>query len=1530
MNILKKKQKELMRQLWSKQGLYSPEHEHSSCGVGFVANIDGIPSRTIIENALELNCKIEHRGAIGADPKTGDGAGLLLQIPHKFFNKVCKKNGIILPDSKIFGVGFFFFPEEEKLRESCKKIISKVLDDESFELLGWREVPVNKKIPGKAAKMMMPSFWQCFVTQNDDGVLDEDSFERKLYMIRRVIDYRIRTEMKLSSDEYYVSSFSGKTIVYKGMLLGDQFQNFYRDLSDPDFISAIALVHMRFSTNTFPSWPLAQPFRYIAHNGEINTLRGNKNRMKARQAVMESPYFGADLKRMLPIMLDGQSDSACFDLILELLYLSGRSLPHAVMMMVPEAWSKDADMDEELRAFYEYHAMIMEPWDGPAAITFTDGRYLGVTLDRNGLRPARYVISKDGMVIMASEIGGIYIPEDKILRHGKIEPGKMFLLDVKEKKIFSNREIKESVSCKQLYKKWVQDNTLKLSSVSKVSSINLPSKIDKESLRRLQKAFGYTKETIFQILKPMIENAKEPIGSMGVDASLAVLSKNNPTLFHYFKQLFAQVTNPPIDAIRESLVMELTTYIGPERNLLGETPEHAQRLELHHPVLTNEEMAKVKEISDDHFRSETLSLLFSVKGKHEMRHRLDVLCQEAKDLLYKKDINLLILSDRGVSKDFCAIPSLLAVSAVHHFLIREGIRTKTGILIETAEPVSVFEYALLCGYGANAINPYLSFDSISQMVNSNFIDNKSLSVEELQQNYLRAIELGLFKIFSKMGISALQSYCGAQIFEAIGLDAELIDKYFTGTTSPLDGISLENLAEETLKRHMMAFSDKISVNQLPIGGLLHYRVNGENHLWTSLSIVKLQQATQKNDFTLYKEYAKLINNQDSQNVTLRSLLDFRNVRKKIPLSKVESATEIVKRFSTGAMSYGSISWEAHTNLAIAMNRIGAKSNTGEGGEDPIRFKTLKNGDSMRSAIKQVASGRFGVTSNYLANADEIQIKIAQGAKPGEGGQLPGIKVDSVIARVRYSTEGVTLISPPPHHDIYSIEDLKQLIFDLKNSNPNARISVKLVSEVGVGTIAAGVVKAHADHIVIAGHDGGTGASPISSIHHTGSPWELGLSETHQTLMLNGLRDRVCLATDGQLKTGRDVVLAALMGAEEFGFSTTALVTQGCIMMRKCHLNTCPVGVATQDKELREKFRGKPEYLVNFMLFIAEEVREIMAELGYVKFHDLVGQVDLIKSVQSTDHKKANTLDFRRLLYKPEPIFSTDLYCTKKQNHEIDLQIDNEWIEKSQEALHKKRHVEINSKISSINRTAGTLLSYTVTSLHGEKGLPDDTIIVNLEGTAGQSFGAFMNHGITLNLLGVANDYVGKGLSGGKIIIKISSESLYEPSTNYAAGNICLYGATSGELYINGRAGERFAIRNSGAHAIVEGIGDHGCEYMTGGLIVILGEIGQNFAAGMSGGIAAVWDPKNILKKKMNMDMVECENLADTKYVDSVHVLVQNHERYTHSKRARYILHDWDDELNNFKLVMPLEYKKALEKLTKLEEENESFLLNPRG
>ena len=1496
----------------AQSGLYDPSLEKDSCGVGFVVDIKGKGSRKIIDMGLESLCRLEHRGAVGADPNTGDGSGILLQIPDAFFRRAAAELKKELPPSGFYAIGFIYLPQAALKRRGIENLIEKVTVDEGLHFIAWRDVPVKPEALGESARKTLPYMRQCFIgaPNHTDEIRDSLSFEQKLYMVRRIVDRRVRAEYKLDRSQYYVASFSCRTIVYKGMLTAEQLTAFYPDLGADDMSSALALIHQRYSTNTFPTWDLAQPFRMIAHNGEINTVRGNQNWMKARQMLMESPVYGKNLRRMLPIIMEGQSDSATFDTVFELLCMTGRRLPHAMMMMIPEAWSKNHAMPAELRAFYEYHAAIMEPWDGPAAIAFTDGDLIGATLDRNGLRPGRYVITKDNIVIMASEAGSVTVDPKEIRRSERLRPGHMFLIDTKLASIIHDEKIKNELARSQPYELWLKQNMIRLHQLPNPSFVHQP---DHATIRERQRAFGYSTEDLNLHLRPMAIHSQEPIGSMGIDSALAILSDKPFSLFCYFKQQFAQVTNPAIDPLREEMVMELTSYIGPEENLLDESPQHAHRLELEHPVLSNKDLEKIRHIKSGHFRTQTINILFDPDAKHGMRNRLEQVQDEAAEAV-RKGYSLIILSDRGISINTTPIPSVLAVSAVHHSLVKAGLRTRTGLVIESGEPREVFHFALLLGYGVNAVNPYLAFESLADMLKENYIPEIK-ELKEARDNYIKAIGKGLLKIFSKMGISTLQSYCGAQIFEAVGLDSELIDLYFCGTQTKIEGLSLEMLAEECLRRHRKAYSPFPfeGKNQLPSGSIHHYRKHGVPHLLAPLTIHHLQEACRHNDYEVYQKYAQKINEQGNEAITLRSLFKLKYDKQSVPLEEVESESEILKRFSTGAMSFGSLSWEAHTDLAIAMNEIGGKSNTGEGGEDPIRFQPQANGRNMRSAIKQVASGRFGVSTHYLVNADDIQIKISQGAKPGEGGQLPGHKVDSYIAKLRFSTPGVTLISPPPHHDIYSIEDIKQLIFDLKNVNPKARISVKLVSESGVGTVAAGVVKAHADHIHISGYSGGTGASPISSIHHAGTPWELGLSETHQTLLIQGLRDRVYLGVDGKMLTGRDIVIAALLGAEEFSFSIAPLIALGCIMMRKCHLNTCPVGITTQNPKLRKRYGGKAEYVINYMRFVTREVRELMAVLGVRRFHELIGQTDRIQAEVPRDHWKARGLDLNRILCKVEPAHNTQLYRVREQKHDLDSQLDKKLIAMAQPALSSKQKVDIKIKLSNRDRSVGAMLAGELARSHGLAGLPKSTIRVEMEGVAGQSFGAFINSGIDFRLWGQANDYVGKGMSGGRLVIRLPRECDYEASENIIIGNTCFYGATAGEAYCQGLAGERFCVRNSGLWAVIEGVGDHGCEYMTGGRVVILGKTGRNFAAGMSGGIAYVYDIESDFVKYVNPAMVELEPLAGSEERDRDECLhmITRHSEYTKSARAAFILKNWQTELKKFIKVIPTDYKKAL-------------------
>ena len=1489
------------------QGLYDPAHEHDACGIGFVASISGIKSHDIIRKGIQVLLNLAHRGACGCDPETGDGAGVLIQIPHKFFVRECEKLGFKLPKAGTYGVGMTFLPVEKHQRLQCEGIIERIVREEGLTLLGWRDTPVYASAIGRVARASQPYIQQIFV--GCPSCVDEDAFERKLYVVRKRAENEIRESGVEGTETFYIPSLSCRTIVYKGLLLASQITNFYRELSDPDAVSALCLVHQRFSTNTFPSWQRAHPYRYVAHNGEINTLRGNVNWMQARQSLLQSPLFGDDIKKLHPIIAPDGSDSANFDNAVELLLQAGRSLPHVMAMLIPEAWSGNPHMKPEKRAFYEYHACLMEPWDGPAAIAFTDGRVIGATLDRNGLRPGRYVVTHDDLVVMASEAGVLDIAPEQVKRKGRLQPGKMFLVDTIEGRIISDKEIKQKLASRQPYAEWVKDNQITIDQLPDPTRMHHP---DAETLLRRQRAFGYSDEDLRMILGPMAAKGEEPIGSMGTDTPLACLSDKPQSLFNYFKQLFAQVTNPPIDPIREEMVMSLISYIGSERNILEEAPENCHMLKLAHPLLSNRELEKLRRVSNRDLLATTLPALFrAADGEAGLKRALDELCQRA-SLAVKAGYSLMILSDRGVDKDYAPIPCLLALAAVHNLLVREETRTQVALISESGEPREVMHFALLSGYGASAINPYLALESVENLAWRGELGD-AVTPEIAVKHFMKAIKKGLLKTFSKMGISTLQSYQGAQVFEAIGLNKELVDAYFAGTTSRLGGIGLPVVAAEALLKHEYAFRPLTEFEtELSVGGSYHQRVNGEYHLLNPLTISKLQQSVRQDNFKTFQEYTDLIDHQSTNLCTLRGLMKLKKSETPVPIEEVEPAKEIVKRFTTGAMSFGSISKEAHETLAIAMNRIGGKSNTGEGGEDEERFKPDANGDLRRSAVKQVASARFGVTANYLVNADELQIKMAQGAKPGEGGQLPGHKVDDVIARLRHSIPGVGLISPPPHHDIYSIEDLAQLIYDLKNVNPQARIAVKLVAEIGVGTVAAGVAKAHADVVLISGDSGGTGASPLSSIKHAGIPWELGLAETQQVLLLNDLRSRIRVQTDGKLQTGRDVAIAALLGAEEFGFATTPLIAMGCIMMRKCHLNTCSVGIATQDPELRKQFKGQPEHVINFFFFIAEQLRQYMAELGFRTVDEMVGRVDMLDVAAAVDHWKARGLDFSAILYNPPTPSRVARRCVHSQDHGLDHALDHQLVEHSLDALLSLRNVEVNLPVRNVHRSVGAILSGEIARRYGSAGLPDDTIRIHLKGSAGQSLGAFLAKGITLTLEGDANDYVGKGLSGGKIVVYPPPGSTFAPEENIIVGNVVLYGATSGEAFFNGVAGERFAVRNSGATAVVEGVGDHGCEYMTNGLVLVLGACGRNFAAGMSGGVAYVFDERgDFTEKRCNLESVDLEPLHDAQDVQIVRNLVTRHHELTGSRRAKWILDNWSEMASHFIKVFPHEFKRVL-------------------
>jgi glutamate synthase (NADPH/NADH) large chain len=1519
------------------EGLYDPARDHDACGIGFVANIKGRKSHEIIDQGLTVLENLTHRGAVGADPLAGDGAGMLLQIPDEFFRPEMAEQGIALPERGHYGVGMVFLPRDPIDRIVCENLLVESVIREGQKVLGWRDVPVDSSCLGESVRPIEPTIRQLFVGRGDT-ISDADEFERKLYVIRKQAHIQLvrRAPELTRRGEFYVTSMSARTITYKGMMLAKNLAVYYRDLADERIESALALIHQRFSTNTSPSWRLAQPFRYLCHNGEINTIQGNINWMMARRRSMSSEIIGDDLEKLWPLIGDGASDSATFDNALELLLAGGYSLGHAMMLLIPEAWADNPLMDEGRKAFYEYHAAVMEPWDGPAAVAFTDGRQIGATLDRNGLRPARYFVTDDDLIVMASEMGVLDIPEEKIVQKWRLQPGKMLLIDLEQGRIIGDEELKNSLSGARPYRKWLDETQIRIADLPPEVAAMGP---DPETLRAAQKAFGYTKEDIEFFLKPMATQGQDPIGSMGRDTPPAVLSDRPKMLSDYFKERFAQVTNPPIDPIREKTVMSLVSLIGPRPNLLDlNTGGTHKRLEVYHPILTNVGLERVRRIEnhvDDAFRTRKLSMCYPAdEGIAGIRGALKRLCERATQTV-RDGRNILILSDRCQAVDQVAIPALLATAAVHHHLIREGLRTEVGLVVETGEARQVHDFCLLGGYGAEAINPYLAIDTIHAIADEL---PGSPTPEEAEATYINAIKNGMLKVMSKMGISTFQSYCGAQIFDAVGLNSDFIDGYFTGTPSAIGGIGIEEIAAETLRRHEAAFGTKTyQTSELDVGGDHAYRIRGEEHVWTPETISTLQHAVRSGDYALFQKYTGMVNDQTRKLKNLRGLFELDTLNEPIPLEQVEPASEIVRRFATGAMSFGSLSWEAHTNLAIAMNRIGAKSNTGEGGEESSRYVPLENGDSMRSAVKQVASGRFGVTTEYLVNASDIQIKMAQGAKPGEGGQLPGHKVNAWIAEVRHSTPGVGLISPPPHHDIYSIEDLKQLIFDLKNVNPAARISVKLVSEIGVGTIAAGVAKAHADHVLISGTEGGTGASPLTSVMQAGSHWEIGLAETHQTLIANELRGRIAVQTDGGIRTGRDVVIAALLGADEVGFGTGALISEGCIMMRKCHLNTCPVGVATQDPELRKLFPGEPEHVVNFFMFVAEETREIMAELGFRTYAEMIGQSDRIRVNEAIKHWKAEGLDFSRVLFKPQPPSGVAISNTEEQLHGLHRALDNDLIEQAMASLDHKEPVSIETSVTNANLAVGSMLSGEVARRYGHAGLPDDTIHIKLTGTAGQSFGAWLAHGVTLHLEGDANDYVGKGLSGGRIIIEAEPVGPIVPRENVIIGNTVLYGAISGDCYFNGGAGERFAVRNSGAIAVVERVGDHGCEYMTGGCVVVIGKAGRNFGAGMSGGIAYVIDEGGDFEQRVNHEMVEIERLgtddggsirgpdnptrtellADPLSHDTwrLRTLIARHARLTNSSRAEEILDNFDEYLPRFYKVVPVEYRRALDQRT---------------
>lgn len=1489
-------------------GLYDPSFEHDACGIGFVANIKGNKSHKIISDALTVLENMEHRGACGCENNSGDGAGIMIQTPHEFFFDECSKLGVHLPPYGKYGVGVIFFPKEIRLREECREIFSRCAEKLGLEILAYRKVPVNPTNIGPTALSVEPEIEQVFIIC-PDHINDPIVFERKLFVLRNYATHTINSTVRKDEIGFYLASLSYKTVIYKGQLISSQVRDYFPDLSNKRVVSAFGLIHSRFATNTFPSWKLAQPFRYIAHNGEINTVQGNVNWLKTSEQGFVSPFFTKEeMDMLLPIVTGGQSDSACLDNMIELLTLTGRSLPHVMMMLIPEAWDGNDMMDPVKKAFYEYHASMMEPWDGPASISFTDGKMIGATLDRNGLRPSRYCVTTDDRVIMASETGALPVHPSLIKEKGRLQPGKMFVVDMEQGRIISDEELKQNICSQKPYGEWLNKYKIRLEELPEPRVMF--THLESDQIFKYQKAFGYSTEDLETIIAPMAMDGKEPIGSMGTDVPLAILSDQPQHLSSYFKQLFAQVTNPPIDPIRERMVMSLATFVGNNDNLLSEDPLACHTVALKHPVLNNHELEQIRSIDTGIFQAKTLQTYFRADGKlGSLKRGLDRLCRYAEDAVHD-GFEVLILCDRAVDSDHAAMPSLLSTAAVHHHLIRKGLRGKVGLIVEAGDVWEVHHFACLLAFGATAINPYLALSTIRDLKLTGKIQT-DLDVEYLKKNYVKAVCDGLLKVFSKMGISTLQSYQGAQIFEIIGLNKEVVDKYFTGATSRIEGMGLDEISNETLTKHYLAFSRKeIPVERLNVGGLYQWKRKGEFHLFNPQTIHLLQYSTRMNDYNTFKKYSKLVNDQSEKACTLRSLFKFNPNRPSISIDEVEPAENIYKRFATGAMSFGSISWEAHTTLAIAMNRLGGKSNTGEGGEDEIRYTPLPNGDSMRSAIKQVASARFGVTSYYLTEADELQIKMAQGAKPGEGGQLPGHKVDDWIGRTRHATPGVGLISPPPHHDIYSIEDLAQLIFDLKNANRDARINVKLVSKAGVGTIAAGVAKAKADVILISGHDGGTGASPISSIKHAGLPWELGLAETHQTLVKNKLRSRVTVQTDGQLKTGRDIAIAALLGAEEWGVATAALVTEGCIMMRKCHLNTCPVGVATQDPELRKRFTGDPEAVINLFKFLVQELREIMAELGFRTVNEMIGQADVLGVRENIQHWKYSKLDLSPILYKEPANEYVGLYKQEEQDHGLSDVLDWKLLEVAKPALASKQKVSATFDIKNTDRTTGTILSNEITKIYKAEGLPEDTIRYKFNGTAGQSFAAFNTKGVTFEVEGDANDYFGKGLSGAKLIIYPSKQSSFVPEENILIGNVAFYGATSGEAFIRGKAGERFCVRNSGARVVVEGVGDHGCEYMTGGLAIILGDTGRNFAAGMSGGIAYVYDVQSKFASLCNKEMVELDPLDETD-ASELHAMIQKHFDYTGSTVAQFVLKDFENQLQHFVKVFPTDYKRVL-------------------
>ena len=1492
------------------RGLYDPQWEHDSCGIGAVVNISGQREHRIVEYAKQVLLNLQHRGASGADETTGDGAGILLQLPHRFFAEEAKRRKIALPAPGQYAVGMLFLPREEKLRQWCESLLGQTIREGGFEVLGWRDVPTCNRRLGQIARSAEPVIRQVWI---DGQGLAEEEWERRLFLVRKRAERRIWRELGAQAeDSFYVVSMSCRTITYKGMFLAWQLFDYYPDLADPRMETALAIVHQRYSTNTFPCWRLAQPFRMIAHNGEINTLRGNINRIRSYEKIMSSPLLGEQLEEIFPIIDPGGSDSSAFDNTLELLVRAGRSVPHALMMMVPEPFGERYHMSTDRRAFYEYHAAIMEPWDGPAAILFTDGRLVGGTLDRNGLRPCRYVVTQDGLAVLASEVGVIEFPPEQIRQKGRLQPGRMFLVDTQQGRILRDNEIKSAIIRQKPYRRWLEENRIELRGLFQPTRTLASS--DPERLLERLRAFGYTREEMRMILAPMARDGQEPVGSMGTDTPLAVLSDRPELLFHYFKQLFAQVTNPPIDPLREGLVMSLMSFTGKQQNLLDETPLHCRQLKLPHPILTPQDMERLRAANRPDFKAAVLDILFPADASapaQALEQALENLLAQAEQAI-RDGASLLILSDRRMSAQQAAIPSLLAVSAMHHGLLERRLRHEVGLVVESGEPREVMHFCLLCGYGANAIHPYLAFEALAKLQADGDLP-PNVELGQLVDQYITAVKKGILKTMSKMGISTLRSYHGAQQFEAIGLDRSVIDRYFPGTASRIGGADLDALAQETLRRHQEAFQPRPpAALPLDYGGNYHFRQDGQRHLWNPTTVTRLQHAVIDNDPAAYAEYARAINDQSRALYTLRGLFEF-TPGDPVPLEEVEPATEIVKRFFTGAMSHGSISKEAHETLALAMNRLGSMSNTGEGGEDPARYRPLPEGDSLNCGIKQVASARFGVTIEYLSQARILQIKIAQGAKPGEGGQLPGHKVTEEIARLRHATPGVTLISPPPHHDIYSIEDLAQLIYDLKAANPEAFVSVKLVAEVGVGAVAAGVAKANADEVLISGYDGGTGASPWSSIKHAGIPWEIGLAETQQTLVRNGLRDRIYVQVDGQMRTGRDVVIGALLGAERFGFGTSALVSLGCILMRKCHLGTCPVGIATQDPKLRKRFAGKPEYVIRFLLFVAEEVRQLMAQLGFRRFDEMIGRVDRLCCRRAIEHWKAKGLDLSAIFAPPENPSGCSLRRTRPQTDLHQDHLDRIILPLVAPALERQEPVRLEMPIRNVHRAVGATLSHQVVRKYGAKGLPDGTIEITFRGSAGQSFGAFLAPGITLRLIGDANDYLGKGLSGGRIVVQTPPGSSFDPKENVIAGNTLLYGATSGEVFINGLVGERFAVRNSGAVAVVEGVGDHACEYMTGGLVVVLGQTGRNFAAGMSGGIAYVLDEHQLFDTLCNLDMVDIESLWTQEDLQTLHALIQRHYQWTGSRQAQRILDNWAEMSGKFVKVMPIDYRKALQR-----------------